>query len=204
MIAEKRIHLILMLFLSAVFIWSAIKPHSYSTWWLEVTPLLFGLFILAAIYKHFKFTTLVYFFIFLQAISVLIGGHYTYSGMPVFDWLKEIFDWNRNHYDRFSHLFQGFGTALIIRELLIRNVLIKQNNWLKVITSMLVLSVGALYELIEWWVAVIFGKEAEDFLGTQGDIWDAQWDMQLSFLGAILTVGLLSRIHDKFLKKDKS
>ncbi|KKR20087.1 MAG: Inner membrane protein yjdF [Parcubacteria group bacterium GW2011_GWE2_39_37] len=201
MIVKNRIHFFLALVLFFVFVWSAIKPHSYSTWWLEVTPLFIGLLILAVIYRYFKFTTFVYSFIFLQAITVLIGGHYTYSEMPLFDWLGEVLDLNRNHYDRFSHFLQGFGAALIIRELLVKKISIQQKNWLNIVSVMLVLAVGAFYELIEWWVAVIFGKEAEDFLGTQGDAWDAQWDMQLSFLGAIFAVVLLSRIHDKYLKK---
>ena len=129
----------------------------------------------------------------------MVGGHYTYAEMPVFNWLRDTFDLSRNYYDRLGHLAQGFVPAMIVREILIRNNVIKTSVWLFFIVCCICLAISACYEFIEWWVAVASGKSADAFLGTQGDVWDTQWDMFLALIGAILAQNLLRNRHDKQL-----
>ena len=129
----------------------------------------------------------------------MVGGHYTYAEVPVFNWLRDTFDLSRNYYDRVGHFAQGFVPAMIAREILIRNNVIKTSVWLFFIVCCICLAISACYEFIEWWVAVASGESADAFLGTQGDVWDTQWDMFLALIGAILAQILLSNRHDKQL-----
>ncbi len=187
-----------------VFVWSAIKPHDFFTWLLEVMPVIIALPILFFTYQKFPLTRLLYILILIHAIILMIGGHYTYAlvpinDLPVFGWLKETFDLDRNYYDRIGHLAQGFVPAIIAREILIRNFVVKTGAWLFFVVCCICLSISACYEFIEWWVAVAAGAASEDFLGAQGDVWDAQWDMLLALIGAISAQVLLKSMHDKQL-----
>ncbi|MBS4171759.1 DUF2238 domain-containing protein [Bacillus sp. FJAT-49736] len=196
----NRIHLLLFSMIIIVFIWSSIKATDYFTWVLEVTPAVLGIFILVITYRKFPFTTLSYLIITILAIFMFIGGHYTYARVPLFHWFKEVLHTQRNEYDRFGHFAKGFF-AIAIREILIRKSCLQPSKWLIFITLSFVLAISALYEIVEWLVAEILGRSAKDFLGTQGDVWDSEWDMSLSFLGGILCLILLSKLHNTFLKK---
>ncbi|MDQ0218625.1 DUF2238 domain-containing protein [Peribacillus cavernae] len=196
------IHIFLLAVVAAVLIWSVIKPNSYATWALESVPALAGLILVAATYKRLRLTTLSYVIIALLAISIFIGGHYTYEKMPVFNWIKDDYDLKRNHYDRLGHFLKGLF-VIVIREILLRKTALTKGGWLAVISMSMMLAIAALYEIIEWLVSKIShgGKAARDFLGTQGDIWDTQWDMSLTLVGTILALIFISRLHNRLLKK---
>jgi putative membrane protein len=199
---NNRNHLIFWITsLLAVFIWSAIKPHDYFTWFLEVIPALVGFGILAFTYKRFTFTPLVYWLIWLHMIVLMIGGHYTYAEVPLFDWLKPVFGWQRNNYDKVGHLMQGFVPVLIAREILIRKEVVAKKGWLPAILVLAILGTSAAYELVEWGVSVATGSVGDSFLGTQGDVWDTQSDMLMCLLGSIVSLLLLSRWHDSQIKE---
>lgn len=199
---HSKIHLILLGIVIVVFIWSAIKPAAYLDWIAEVSPAVIILSIVITTYNKFRFTTLSYCIIALLSILTFIGGHYTYSEVPLFNWIKEEFNLHRNNYDRFGHFLKGLS-AIVIRELLLAFTPLTRGAWLSGITISIVLAIAALYEIIEWLSTKISkgGKTSKDFLGMQGDIWDAQWDMSLAFVGAVLTIVIFSKIHDKLLKK---
>jgi len=198
--AEKRLHVFLLLCFIAVFVWSGIHPHDYFTWLLETFPAMAGAALLISIYSRFRFTTLAYTLICLHAFILCIGGHYTYAQVPLFDWIRDSFELSRNHYDRLGHFMQGFAPAIIAREVLLRKSPLRPGGWTFFMVTCFCLALSAFYELIEWWVAILTGSSSEAFLGTQGDIWDTQWDMCLALIGAIGAQILLSRIHDKMLK----
>jgi putative membrane protein len=198
------IHLLLLLVVLAVFIWSLIKPTGgYLSWVLEVTPAVVVLIIALVTYNKFRLTTLSYVIIAILAILMFVGGHYTYSKVPLFNWIKDTFDLKRNHYDRFGHLIKGMF-AIVIRELLLRKTLITKGAWLFGIVTSISLAIGAMYEIIEWLSFMITkgGKAAKDFLGNQGDIWDAQWDMLFTLVGTIIALLFLSKLHNKLLRKE--
>jgi putative membrane protein len=201
---KKTFFICLLTIFSAAFVWSAIKPHDYFTWLLEVMPVIIALPILFFTYQKFPLTPLLYILILIHAIILMIGGHYTYAlvpinDLPVFSWLKETFDLDRNYYDRIGHFAQGFVPAIIAREILIRNFVVKTGAWLFFVVCCICLSISVCYEFIEWWVAVAAGAASEDFLGAQGDVWDAQWDMLMALIGAISAQILLKNMHDKQL-----
>lgn len=179
-------------------IWSGINPKDQFTWFLEVLPALIGGGLLAASYNSFRLTSILYFFILLHCIVLMVGGHYTYAEVPFFDGL---FGAERNNYDKVGHFFQGFVPALLAREILIRKAVVNGKAWLNVIIVAICLAFSAFYELIEWWVALASGEDAEAFLGTQGYVWDTQSDMALALLGAIVSIVLLAKIHDSQLSK---
>lgn len=182
-----------------VLIWSAIDPHDYPTWFLEVSPALIGFIILAVTRNRFPLTALTYFLILVHMIILMIGGHYTYAEVPLFDTLGELFNWERNNYDKLGHFTQGFVPAIIAREIFIRLSVVNGRAWLNAIIIALCLAISALYELVEWWVALISEEAAESFLGTQGYVWDTQSDMAWALLGAAVALLLLGRIHDRQL-----
>ena len=179
-------------------IWSGINPKDQFTWFLEVLPALIGGGLLAASYNSFRLTSILYFFILLHCIVLMVGGHYTYAEVPFFDGL---FGAERNNYDKVGHFFQGFVPALLAREILIRKAVVNGKAWLNVIIVAICLAFSAFYELIEWWVALASGEDAEAFLGTQGYVWDTQSDMALALIGAIVSIVLLAKIHDSQLSK---
>lgn len=184
-----------------VLLWSAINPADYFTWFLEVFPALVGLFLLAITYNKFKFTDLAYTLILIHCIILMVGGHYTYANVPLFDWIKEVFGQERNNYDKVGHFAQGFIPAIVAREILFRNNVINGTKWLGFLVVCFCLAFSAFYELIEWWVAVLSGESAEAFLGTQGYVWDTQSDMALALVGAISAILFLSSWHDKQMRK---
>ncbi|WP_411266252.1 DUF2238 domain-containing protein [Bacillus sp. HNG] len=199
---STRIHIFLLIIVISILIWSGIKPDTYRDWALEVFPAVLGLVILLSTYKKFRFTTLAYVIIAILCILTFVGGHYTYAKVPLFNWIKEEFHLNRNHYDRFGHFLKGL-LAIVIREIIIRKTELKKGFWINTFVLSATLAIAALYEIIEWLVSKIAhgGKAARDFLGTQGDIWDTQWDMSLSFIGAILALLIFSKLHNRLLNK---
>jgi putative membrane protein len=195
-----KIHLFLLLVVTAVFIWSAIKPASYLTWALEVSPAVVGLIIVIAAYNKFRFTTLSYVIIAILAIIMFVGGHYIYSKVPLFDWIKDTYNLKRNHYDRFGHLLKGLF-AIVLREILVRKTPLTKGPWLFTIVTSMSLAISALYEIIEWLVSKISrgGQASKDFLGIQGDIWDTQWDMLCSLIGSIVALLIFSKLHNRLM-----
>lgn len=182
---------------AGVLTWSAIQPKDYFIWWLEVFPALIALLVLALTYRRFRFTGFAYTLILLHCILLMVGGHYTYAEVPMFDWLKQVFSLARNDYDKVGHFAQGFVPAIVAREILVRQSVVLRRGWLAFIVVSICLAISALYELFEWWVAVLSGTAADAFLSMQGDVWDTQSDMAFAFVGAILAVLLLARIHDR-------
>ena len=183
-----------------ILIWSAALPKDPFTWFLEVLPVFIGLFILVFTYKKFPLTPLLYVLILIHMIILMVGGHYTYAEVPLFDWIKEVFDHSRNNYDKVGHFVQGFIPAILAREILIRKNIVQGTKiWLNFIILSIILAFSAFYELVEWWVALAVGEDAEAFLGTQGYMWDTQSDMGYALFGGIVALLLLSRWHDKQL-----
>ncbi|XQW87014.1 DUF2238 domain-containing protein [Thalassotalea piscium] len=180
----------------SVLIWSGINPKDQFTWLLEAGPAIIGFGLMAKTYHSFRLTSLLYFLILLHCIVLMVGGHYTYAEVPFFDGL---FGSERNNYDKVGHFFQGFVPALLAREILVRKQVVNGQAWLRFIIISICLGFSAFYELIEWWVALASGEDAEAFLGTQGYIWDTQSDMGLALLGAICSLLLLAKTHDRQL-----
>jgi putative membrane protein len=198
----KKYWILVILFVSGLAI-SGINPHDYFTWILEVFPGIIGLVILVVTFKKFRFSYLVYVLILLHSYILFVGGHYTYAEVPLFDWIKDIFHQSRNNYDKLGHFAQGFVPAMIVREIFIRQEIVKK-DWLPFLTICVCLSISVLYEFLEWFVATASGQSAESFLGTQGYVWDTQSDMLYALLGAICMIIFLSRIHDKQIDKIKT
>ncbi len=184
----------------SVLVWSAIQPFDRFIWWLEVVPALIAAAIMLLTRLRFPLTTLAYVLVLLHTIILMIGGHYTYSQVPLFDWLAEVFDWQRNNYDKVGHFLQGFVPAIVAREILLRKRVVSGNIWLGFIVACICLAISALYEMVEWWVAVMTATGAELFLATQGYVWDTQADMAWALGGAILALLLLGRWHDRQLQ----
>jgi len=178
---------------------SAIGPADRTTWWLEVAPVLIVAPILLGTWRRFPLTPLLYVLVFVHALILILGGHYTYAQVPLGFWLQETFGFARNHYDRIGHFAQGFVPAIAAREVLLRHRVVARGGWLAFLVLSICLAVSALYELIEWQAAVMGGEAADAFLGTQGDVWDTQWDMFLALLGAATSQALWSRLHDRQL-----
>ena len=184
-----------------VLVWSGINPKDYPTWALEVSPAVIGLIVLVATDRRFPLTPLLYTFILIHCIVLMVGGHYTYAEVPLFDYLKPVLGFERNNFDKLGHFLQGFVPALITREILIRKAVIASVNWRNFFIVCFCLAFSALYEIIEWAVAVISGTGAEAFLGTQGYVWDTQSDMAFALFGAIIALALLGRYHDRQILK---
>jgi len=183
-----------------VLIWSGIDPKDGPTWGLEVFPAIAALIALAITRKRFPLTPLVYGLILTHSIILMVGGHYTYAEVPLFDWLRDTTSMTRNNYDKLGHLAQGFVPAIVAREILIRKAIINGAAWRNFFIVSFCLGFSAFYELIEWWVALLSDEAAEAFLGTQGYVWDTQSDMGMALLGAIAALALLGRYHDQQLR----
>ncbi len=179
--------------------WSSIHPKEYFTWFLEVFPALIGLGVLAFTYRKFKFTNLVYGLILLHSIILMVGGHYTYAEVPLFEWIREPLGMERNNYDKVGHFAQGFIPAMIIREIFIRFKVVYRKSWRSFLIVCVCMTISAFYELLEWLVAEVSGTDAEAFLGSQGYVWDTQSDMLYASVGAVLALLLLSKWHNKQL-----
>lgn len=180
-------------------IWSAINPKDYFTWALEVAPAVLGLVVMAITYNSFRLTPLLYLLILLHCIVLIIGGHYTYAEVPLFDYLQPVLGFERNNYDKVGHFMQGFVPAIIAREILIRKAVVVSAAWRNFFIVCFCLAFSAFYELIEWAVAIAAGAGSEAFLGTQGYEWDTQSDMGFALFGALLALLLLSSLHDRQL-----
>ncbi len=198
---KRYFHLTLLFIVLLVLLWSGIHPHDQFTWLLEVFPAIIGILILLLTYRRFHFSNLVYFLIAIHMIILMVGGHYTYAEVPLFNWIRDTFDLSRNHYDRLGHLAQGFVPAMIAREILLRLSPLQRGKLLNFIIVCICLAISASYELIEFLVSVLTGTAAEAFLGTQGDIWDTQWDMLMALIGSILALLSLPSLHDKSMTK---
>jgi putative membrane protein len=199
--SDRRFAVLLLMVAGAIFVWSGWRPHDRFTWFLEVFPVLIVLPLLLFTWRRFRLTRLLYLLIAVHAVILMVGGKYTYARVPLGFWMESWFGFARNHYDRIGHLAQGFVPAIACREVLVRVARLRRDSWLSAIVVAFCLAISALYELLEWSVAVMTGEAAEAFLGTQGDVWDTQKDMLLAFIGALCALLLLSRLHDRYLRQ---
>ena len=192
---------VLMLIFFVVLVWSGIKPHDYFTWFLEVAPALGGLALLLffQVRYRFEFTRFMYPLFTFHAIVLMIGAHWTYAEVPLFNWLRDIGVFSRNNYDKIGHFMQGFVPVLLTREVLLRTSPLRKGKWVNFLSCCVVLAASAFYELIEWWVSIATGSAGDSFLGTQGYIWDTQSDMLFCTIGAIVALLLFRRIQDREL-----
>lgn len=184
---------------AGVLAWSASGPKDVPTWWLESLPALIALAVMAATWRRFPLTTLLYWLVLAHAIVLLVGAHYTYAEVPLFDWLREPLGFERNNYDKLGHFMQGFVPVIAAREILLRTSPLRPGGWLDFLVVCVVLAISATYELVEWWVAIVSEQAAEAFLGTQGYAWDTQSDMAWALVGAVTAIVTLSRAHDRGL-----
>ena len=182
-----------------VLVWSAIKPADYFIWFLEVLPAIIGLLVLLVTRRSFPLTGLVYVLVLVHCIILMVGGHYTYAEVPLFDWIRDSCGLARNNYDKVGHFAQGFIPAMVAREILLRKQVVLVRSWLNFLVVCFCLAFSAFYELIEWFVAAVSGSSAEAFLATQGYVWDTQSDMAYALAGAILALLLLGSLHDRQL-----
>jgi putative membrane protein len=185
----------------SVLVWSGVQPKDQLTWFLEVSPAVVGIVVMSFTYNRFRLTPLLYFLILVHSVILMVGGHYTYAEVPLFEYFKEWFGFARNNYDKLGHFVQGFVPALITREIIIRKNIIPNSFWQFFFIICFCLAFSAFYELIEWWAALIVGEDAEAFLGTQGYVWDTQSDMGLALLGAVLALVFLRKLHDQQLEQ---
>jgi putative membrane protein len=178
---------------------SAIAPADRVVWWMEVLPAMLAVVLLGATWRRFPLTSLLYWLIAAHALVLILGGAYTYAHVPLGFWLQDVFELARNPYDRIGHFMQGFVPAMIAREILLRRGFVRAGRMAAFLCICVALAISAFYEMIEWWAALIMEQGAAEFLGTQGDVWDTQWDMFLALVGATLAVSLLGRWHDRQL-----
>ena len=198
---SRREPLLLLAALAVALAVSAIHPHDLTTWLLEVAPILIAVPILVLTYRRFPLTPLAYRLIFLHALVLMVGGHYTYARVPAGFWFQHLLGLARNPYDRFGHLMQGIVPAILAREVLLRRSPLRPGGWLFFLVTSVCLAISAFYELTEWWTALAGGAAATDFLGTQGDVWDTQSDMLMALIGAVCAQLLLARYHDRQLAR---
>jgi putative membrane protein len=199
-VSARRLPLVLLTAFLVALLWSAVRPWNYAIWALEVFPALLACVVLVATYRRFPLTRLLYTLIFLHALILVVGGHYSYARVPAGDWLRDAFTLSRNHFDRLGHFAQGFVPAMVAREILLRRRVVRGRWWLFFLVTCVALAISAAYELLEWGVAVWSESSAEDFLATQGDPWDTQKDMALAAVGAVLAQLALGRWHDRQLR----
>jgi len=199
--SRRNLHIALLVSFIAILGLSVIRPKDLFTWFLESFPAMIGAVILLTTYRRFEWTTLLYLLIWMHAIILVIGGHYTYAEVPLFNWIRDAFHLSRNHYDRVGHFAQGFVPAMIAREFLLRRSPLRQGKLLAYIIVSICLAISAAYELLEFGVSVLTGSAGDAFLGTQGDIWDTQKDMLMALVGSITALLTLSRLHDHQLAR---
>ncbi len=187
-----------------VFVWSGFAPRDRYVWLLDSIPVSIGILLVSITHRRFPLSFLLSGLLFLSATMMLIGAHYTFSSMPLFDAIRDAYGLSRNHYDRVGHFFQGVIGAMVIRECLIRTTPLRSNIWLFMIPAVMSLGFSAGYELIEWIVSVSLHQVPEEFLGLQGDIWDTQEDMAMALVGAVVSLLTLSKLHDKYVRSFES
>jgi putative membrane protein len=180
---------------------SGLAPYERGTWVLEIFPILIAVPILIVTARRFPLTPLVYRLIFLHALVLMLGGHYTYARVPLGVWMQDVFGFARNHYDRIGHFVQGFVPAVVTREILLRRSPLQRGGWLFFLVTCVCLAISAMYEFIEWGTAVLGGQAADAFLGTQGDVWDTQWDMSLALIGALVAQLTLAQLHQQQVER---
>jgi len=196
----QKYYLLILLFFAGLLL-SAVNPHDYFTWMLEVFPAIIGFIVLSITFKKFTFTYLTYCFILVHCYILFIGGHYTYALVPAFEWIKDVFHQSRNNYDKVGHFAQGFVPAMIVRELFVRKNVIVKRSWLAFLTVCVCVTISVLYEFLEWFVAIVSGASGDSFLGTQGYIWDTQSDMLYAMIGATCMVIFVAGLQDKAIAK---
>ena len=196
---SRREGALLLAIVAAALVWSAIGATSLGTWALEVVWIFLGGALVLVFRRRFPLTRLTCWLLVFHAIVLCYGGHYTYAETPLGDWFRDWLDLRRNNYDRFAHVVQGFVPAVLVRELLLRLTPLRPGGWTLTLVTSVCLSISACFEFVEWAAAVILGAGADDFLGTQGDVWDTQWDMFLALCGALLAQLLLRSLHDRQL-----
>ena len=197
----NRLPVALLAVVLAVLAWSGVAPHDRFTWLLEVAPVLIGVPVLLATGRRFPLTPLLYTLLAVHACILMVGGKYTYAEVPAGFWVSEALGLARNHYDRLGHFAQGFIPAILAREILVRTSPLRGSRWLPFVVVAFCLAFSAFYEMIEWWTAVLAGASSTAFLGTQGDVWDTQWDMFLALIGVASALLVLSRAHDRQLAR---
>jgi putative membrane protein len=197
MIQRERMLILSLSLLCALLSASAVRPFDRLTWLMETMPVLIVLPVLVLTYRRFPLTTLLYVLIFLHAVILIAGGSYTYARVPLGFWLEGLFSFSRNNYDRIGHFFQGFVPALAAREVLLRLKYVSNRRAAFLLAICIAMAISAWYELLEWGAAAALGAKADDFLGTQGDPWDTQWDMFMCFIGSLVSMIGLSRVHDR-------
>jgi putative membrane protein len=184
----------------AVLVWSGVAPFARDVWLLETFPAVLGLGVMVLLWRRFPWTPLAVTLSCAFGVVLCVGGHYTYAHVPLGEWARTAFDLSRNHYDRLGHVMQGVIPAVLARELLLRSTGLRQGKALFWVCVSIALAISAVYEILEWWTAVLAAPEAGiAFLGSQGDVWDAQWDMFLALGGALVVQLALGRLHDRQL-----
>ncbi len=196
---QKKLPLLLLAIVLTALAVSFYQPTDQLTWFLETVPVMVGIVLLLLTWRNFPLTLLLCFLLSLHALILILGGHYTYAKVPLGFWMQDLFDFSRNHYDRIGHIAQGFIPAILAREILLRRSPLIPGKWLFLLVTSVCLAFSAFYEMVEWWTALLSGEAATAFLGTQGDIWDTQWDMFFAFMGAMVAQLLLSRWHNRQL-----
>ena len=197
MTQADRVLAVICVIWAAALVASGIAPYDRLTWFMEVLPALLAAPVMIATRGRLPLTRLVYVLIAFHGLILIYGGAYTYARVPAGFWLQELLGFARNPYDRIGHLAQGFVPAIVARELLLRVFQIEGRKILFFLVVCITLATSAFYELIEWWAALAVGAGAHEFLGTQGDIWDTQWDMFLALVGALAALLMLGRWHDR-------
>lgn len=180
---------------------SGLAPYDRLTWLMEVAPVLIALPLMIATRRTYPLTPLLTLLIAAHALVLIGGGAYTYARVPFGFWLQELLGTVRNPYDKLGHLMQGFVPALVAREILLRGDYVRGRKMTGFLCICIALAISACYELIEWGAAISLGQGADEFLGTQGDIWDTQSDMFMALIGSSAAIALLSRWHDRQLAK---
>ncbi len=201
MLSRTQSLLMALVVLLALLGFSGAHPYDRATWVMEVFPIFIAVPLLCASYKRFPLTTLLYVCIFLHAVVLMVGGAYTYARVPLGFEIAQMLGLHRNPYDKIGHFFQGFVPALVAREILIRGSYVRGRKMLAFVVVCVVLAISASYELIEWAAALSLGQGADEFLGTQGDPWDTQSDMFSALIGATTALLLLTRFHDRQIKR---
>jgi putative membrane protein len=197
--ASTREPVVLLAVLACALVVSGISPRDRLTWLLEEAPIFVGVPVLIATFRNFRLTPLTYRLIFVHAVLLTIGGHYTFSAVPAGLWLRDALGLARNHFDRVVHLVGGFVPAIFAREVLLRKTRLRSGAWLFLVVTLSTLGAGAVYEILEWWAAKLAGMDASEFLAIQGDVWDTQWDLFLDLCGAVLGQLLIARRQDREL-----
>lgn len=198
---RERILIMFLIILCGLLVGTAVHPFDRTTWLMEVAPVLIVLPLLVLTYRRFSLTPLLYMLIFLHAIVLITGGSYTYARVPLGFWMQDLFLFTRNNYDRIGHFFQGLVPALAAREVLVRLGFVSNRRMASLLAICVAMAISAWYELIEWAAAVVLGQKADDFLGTQGDPWDTQWDMFMCFVGSVVAMLGMTREQDQQIER---